>query len=128
MERVIFKHLYNYLHSNDLIYKYQSGFLPSINLLICTIKFVKDLMKKKTTCIVFCDISKAFDRVWHSGLLYKQLLLLKQYGIIGKFNKWIENYVSNRMQRVFVGSSFSETKYISKDNENARPLYMHFIT
>ena len=23
------------------------------------------------SCIVFCDVSKAFDRVWHKGLLFK---------------------------------------------------------
>ena len=28
MEHVIFKHMYNFLHINDLIYKNQSGFLP----------------------------------------------------------------------------------------------------
>ena len=27
-ERIIFKHLYNFFFANDLIYKYQSGFLP----------------------------------------------------------------------------------------------------
>ena len=30
-------------------------------------------------CQIFCDISKAFDRVWHRCLLYK----LKHYGING---------------------------------------------
>ena len=34
----------------------------------------------KEVCIVFCDISKAFDRVWHNGLLFK----LKSIGIFGK--------------------------------------------
>ena len=28
MERVMFKHLYNHLNGNNLIYKYQAGFLP----------------------------------------------------------------------------------------------------
>ena len=28
MERIIFKHLYNYFYENDLFYKYQAGFLP----------------------------------------------------------------------------------------------------
>ena len=27
-ERIVFKHVYNYLLTNSLIYKYQSGFLP----------------------------------------------------------------------------------------------------
>jgi hypothetical protein len=29
MERVIYKHVYNYLQQNKLIYEYQSGFLPN---------------------------------------------------------------------------------------------------
>ena len=28
-ERIIFKHLYNYITENELLYKYQSGFLPA---------------------------------------------------------------------------------------------------
>ena len=28
-ERIGFKHIYNFLHENDLLYKYQSGFLPN---------------------------------------------------------------------------------------------------
>jgi hypothetical protein len=28
MERVVYKHVYNYLHQNRIIYEYQSGFLP----------------------------------------------------------------------------------------------------
>ena len=66
-------------------------------------------MRKKWLALHFCDISKAFDRVWHTGLIFK----LKQYGITGKLNSWIENYLSNRKQRVFVGSSFSKTKYVN---------------
>lgn len=28
MERIIFKHVYNFFHENNLFYKYQAGFLP----------------------------------------------------------------------------------------------------
>ena len=28
MERIVFKHVYNYFHCNNLFYKYQAGFLP----------------------------------------------------------------------------------------------------
>ena len=34
MERIIFKHMYNFLHCNDLFYKYQAGFL--LDTLLCT--------------------------------------------------------------------------------------------
>ena len=27
--RIVFKHIYNFLHENDILYKYQSGFLPN---------------------------------------------------------------------------------------------------
>jgi hypothetical protein len=45
--------------------------------------------------VVFCDISKAFDRVWHKGLLFK----LKQYGISGNLLVWFERYLSGRSQQ-----------------------------
>ena len=34
-------------------------------------KFLKALEEGKEIRVVFCDISKAFDRVWHKGLLFK---------------------------------------------------------
>lgn len=52
---------------------------------------------------VFCDISKAFDRVWHKGLLYK----LQQAGIGGKRYLSFENYLQSRKQRVVINSSAS---------------------
>ena len=45
---------------------------------------------------VFLDISKAFDKVWHEGLLFK----LKCYGVEGGFYSILENYLHNRKQRV----------------------------
>ena len=61
------------------------------------------------TCMVFCDVSKAFDRVWIKGLLFK----LKQCGINGDVLKWIESYLTGRTQRVFVGSSLSQSQVTS---------------
>ena len=44
-----------------------------------------------TTRAVALDISKAFDRVWHAGLLHK----LKSYGISGQIFGLI-SFLSNR--------------------------------
>jgi hypothetical protein len=40
----------------------------------------------KEVRVVFCDISKAFDRVWYNGLLTK----LKSIGIQGPLLSWIK--------------------------------------
>ncbi len=112
MERIVFKNIYNHLYSNNLIYKHQSGFLPGHSTVYQLIdiynQICKAIDKKQHTCIVFCDISKAFDRVWHKGLLYK----LRQNGIGGVLLNWINNYLLARQQRVFVGPAFSDTKVI----------------
>ena len=42
------------------------------------------------------DISKAFDRVWHTGLLYR----LSSYGISGQIFGLISSFLSNRQLRV----------------------------
>ena len=52
---------------------------------------------------MFLDISKAFDKVWHDGLIFK----LKQNGISGKLLKFFENYLYNRKQRVVLNGSYS---------------------
>ena len=59
--------------------------------------------------MVFCDISKASDRVWHKGLIFK----LKQNGIQGEFLEWISNYLSNRQQYIVLNSATSETKSVT---------------
>jgi len=59
--------------------------------------------------MVFCDISKAFDRVWHKGLLFK----LQANGINGNLLAWLSSYLRNRMQRVVLHSSESSLRYIN---------------
>ena len=56
--------------------------------------------------MVFCDVSKAFDRVWHKGLIFK----LKQLGIDGELLEWIANYLNNRQQRMVIKSCMSDYK------------------
>ena len=60
------------------------------------------------SCIVFCDESKAFDRVWHKGLLFK----LGQNGIDGKLFEWLNSYLSQRKQKVCFKSCYSGLKSI----------------
>ena len=60
--------------------------------------FCKALDEGKEVRAVFLDISKAFDRVWHKGLLFK----LKQAGINATLLQWLSYYLSDRQQRVLI--------------------------
>ena len=55
------------------------------------------------TRAVFLDISKAFDKVWHKGLLCK----LKQNGISGNLLNIIKYFLSLRKQRVVLNGQHS---------------------
>ena len=52
---------------------------------------------------VFVDISKAFDKVWHEGLLFK----LKQNGISGNLLNVITDFLYRRKQRVALNGQHS---------------------
>ena len=56
------------------------------------------------TPAVALDISKAFDRVWHAGLLHK----LKSYGISGQIFGLISSFLSNRRLRVVLNGKSSQ--------------------
>jgi len=110
MERVVYKHFYNHLISNNLIYSKQSGFLTGHSTVYQLIdlyhQIAHSLDNKSNTCMVFCDISKEIDRAWNEGLLFK----LKQNGFKGSFLNWIESYLSDRTQIFFVRTSYSNSK------------------
>ena len=83
MEKIVHKHMFNYFNDHSLITCLQSGFVPgdsTVNQLVDIYNtFCKALDNGLEVRAVFCDISKAFDRVWHKGLIYK----LKRAGING---------------------------------------------
>ena len=75
LEKIAYKNIFNHLHVNKLLYKYQSGFIPgystSHQLIELYNKILLALNNRQITSITFTDISKAFDTVWIQALLYK---------------------------------------------------------
>ena len=108
MENLVHKHVHNYLLENSIITSFQSGFTAgdsSVNQLVELYNtFCQALDEGKEVRSVFCDISKAFDRVWHRGLIAK----LKHYGIWGPLLNWFQSYLTNRFQRVVIPGGISE--------------------
>ena len=52
---------------------------------------------------VFLDISRAFDKVWHNGLIYK----LKQNGVRGDLFNLVIDFLDARKQRVVLNGQYS---------------------
>ena len=110
IEKIIFNSLFGYLEDNELLNCNQSGFIRSGDscvhqLLMCvTHEIYKSFDANPSLEVrgVFLDISKAFDRVWHDGLLYKLSLL----GICGRY--LIQSFLNNRLQRVVLNDQSSK--------------------
>ena len=104
--------MYSFLLEENLLNPNQSGFRPSdscINQLVAITHEIFEAFDCNPSLevrSVFLDISKAFDKVWHDGLLYK----LKSMGISGELYKLLENYLSNRFQRVLLNGQTSSWK------------------
>ena len=67
-------------------------------------RIVRAFNRPRATRTVALDISKAFDRVWHAGLLHK----LKSYGISGQIFGLISSFLSNRQLRVVLDGKSSQ--------------------
>ena len=107
LEKIVHKHMFNFFHENQVLTALQSGFVPgdsTVNQLTDLYNtFCHALDEGKEVRAVFCDISKAFDRVWHKGLLYK----LSSVGISGSLLQWFTDYLNNRQQRVVLPGTAS---------------------
>ena len=111
-ERVVFNDFYNYLVTNHLLNPNNSGFKQNdstINRLIAMLHSIyTGLDERENIALIMLDISKAFDKVWHPGLLFK----LQQLGITGSLLSWFKSYLSNRKQRVVLGGKTSEVSFL----------------
>ena len=109
-QRLIFNEKFRFLNENNLIFSNQSGFKPGdpcINqLLSITYEIYKSFDNGFEVRGVILDISKAFDKVWHKGIIFK----LKQNGISSKLLSVLSDFLKDRKQRVILnGQVFSWT-------------------
>ena len=107
LERVIYNKMFEFFTENELISHNQSGFKPGdscISQLLCiTHNIYQSLDDGLETRAVFLDISKAFDKVLHEGLLFK----LKQNRISGNLLNVITDFLYQRKQRVVLNGQHS---------------------
>ncbi|GBN45511.1 putative RNA-directed DNA polymerase from transposon X-element [Araneus ventricosus] len=98
---------------DDQLIPYQFGFrrnLSTVQQLLLLTEFVREGMDEGwDTGAVFLDISKAFDRVWTDGLLYKLIKLR----IPGSIVRLMATYLRGRRFAVRVGSNLSSERAIA---------------
>ena len=101
---IILNPIFEFLDENGLLCPNQSGFrsLDSCeNQLLSIVHDIYANFDQHPTLEVranFSDISKAFERVWHEGTLFK----LERIGISGNLLSLVRGFLSNRFQRVAV--------------------------
>ena len=61
-------------------------------------------MENLETRSIYLDMSKAFDKVWHDGLIYK----VENNGVTGRLLVLLKNYLNNREQRVVLNGKSSD--------------------
>ena len=83
--RLLFNELYKFFNENDLLSSKQSGFRPGDSCINQLLSITREIYQSFDNNLevqgVFLDISKAFDKVWHKGLILK----LSRNGISGNF-------------------------------------------
>lgn len=111
-EKVIANRINLFNSINNVLPDEQFGFRPQHSTIhqVCRIKNMINLNKsvRKSTGMILLDVEKAFDSIWHDGLIYK----MHHFNFPNYILKLIRSFCSNRSFRVCIGNSLSSNKSI----------------
>ena len=100
----IVDHLEKCVFFSDFQYGFRSSRSTDDLLTVVSDRIARAFNRSGATRAVALDISKAFDRVWHAGLLHK----LKSYGISCQIFGLISSFLSNRRLQVALDGKSSQ--------------------
>ena len=107
-EKLVNNRIVDQLEKCSLFSDFQYGFRSSRStadlLTVVSDRITRAFNRSGATRAVALNISKAFDRAWHAGLLHK----LKSYGISGQIFGLISSFLSNRRLRFVLDGKSSE--------------------
>lgn len=108
-EKIIVKRINAHLSANDILPDEQFGFRQchsTNHQLLRVFKFIKhSFVLKESTGMLTFDVEKAFDSVWHKGLLYKMTKLKFPMYI----TKLVQSFLHKRSFHVLINGSVSKT-------------------
>ena len=111
-EKLILNRLENHIFDSNIYIEEQFGFrsghstTQQLERVITHIK--TGLRTKKTTIMALLDIEKAFDSVWHDGLIHK----ISQFGFPIYLTKTLMSYLNHRTYKVHLYGSHSNSQTI----------------
>ena len=95
-ERVLYDIMFNFFSKNNLLSPNQSGFRPGDSCVNQSLSINHEILSAFDMRLefrgIFLDIFKAFDKVWHDGLIFK----LRQNGISSEMINTLEDLLSGR--------------------------------
>ena len=108
LEKIVFEQMYSYFTRNNLFHKNLHGYRKSRStqtaLLQMYDRWARAAHEGKLSGVVLLDLSSAFDLVDPELLLKK----LKIYGFDRYILAWVESYLKNRSQAVWIDNTLSE--------------------
>ena len=91
-----------YAHVDPYLHQSQSGFRRGDSTAWQLLRVVQSLHdnrhRSEYSLVCFFDLSKAFDTVWHRGLMAK----IASFSIQGRILRWLESYLCGRSQQVSI--------------------------
>ena len=121
----IVDHLEKYGFFSDFQYGFRSCQSTADLLTVVSDRIARAFNKSGATRAVALDMSKAFDRVWHAGLLHK----LKSYGISGQIFDLISSFLSIKRLRVVLDRKSSQEYPVNAGvpQGSGLPLFLLYI-
>jgi hypothetical protein len=112
IEKTILARINRYAEDNEVINKEQFGFRAQHST-IHQVKRITNIVKANKRCrqstgMILMDIEKAFDSIWHNGLIFK----LNKFGFPLYLNKLISSFLADRTFQVTLNGSLSTTKKV----------------
>ena len=126
-EKLVNNRTVDHLEKCGLLSDFQCGFRSSRStaelLTVVSDRIARAFNRSGATRAVALNISKAFDRVWHAGLLHKR----NSYGISGQIFGLISSFLSNRRLRVVLDGKSSQEYPVNTGVQLKGPfLVLHF--
>ena len=115
MKQCIWDHIVSHMVTNNLFSTKQYGFINGRSIVLQLLNVMDSWTSaiNKCDCIdtVYLDSMKAFDTVPHMRLLSK----LSSLGINIETIRWVQAFLSNRVQQVWVNGAHSDWAQITSD-------------